>query len=119
MNRLKQTPEQYSQDVESRFSNFTKRVNSARNRYEQAHAMGIAESEEALYAKNHKGKLLAAAAAGVAAMTLLTGTHKTLGEGIMSHMPHEGVYPTNPAQNERMNLEHANLTGEPLISNNK
>jgi hypothetical protein len=52
-------------------------------------------------------------------MTLLTGTHKTLGEGIMSHMPHEGVYPTNPAQNERMNLEHANLTGEPLISNNK
>jgi hypothetical protein len=127
MDRIKQinqTLEEYLSDAEQRFisetdlSNFRKRSVAGREHLDRAEVIRDAELAESK-PKINKGRILLGGLAVGAAVAALAGTKPTLPAGIGSHMGHEGPNPTNPVQNEQMNLEHAKLTGEPLISNNK
>ncbi|MDO8591318.1 MAG: hypothetical protein Q7R60_00090 [bacterium] len=62
---------------------------------------------------------------GLAALTLVGGAvsamygHETLGDGVRSIFVDDQPPITSPIQNEKLNLENAEETGEPLITNQR
>lgn len=112
MELQKQTPDKY----DYRFNeDYQARVRANYNKLREEDSRGSETSESVSIAP--RGKLLAAAAAGVAVIALVTGTNTTTGEGVVhtfgnvAHAVGSHINGSDPNANQYPKGEHASHSG--------